>query len=168
MEAGSKKVLISAPAKYPDITIILGFNDDKLEGKHKIISNASCTTNGLGALVKVLDDNYEITQGLMTTTHSYTNSQKIVDSVRSDKPIKMTRGRSAAQNIIPTSTGVAKAIGSIFPHLNGKLDGIAMRGPTVDRSIVDLKVNIKNVPSQKEDIDEKMKNATSGNLNGIL
>lgn len=168
LEAGANKVLISAPAQDPDITVLLGCNDDKLKDEHKIVSNASCTTNGLGPLVKVLDDNFGITQGIMTTIHSYTSTQSIVDTAKSAKPIKMTRGRAAAQNIIPTSTGAAKAIGLIFPHLDGKLDGMAMRVPTVDGSIVDLKVNVSKVPLHKKDIDQKMKDASQGDLEGIL
>ena len=167
LDAGAKKVLISAPAVNPDITVVIGCNDDKLTDEHKIISNASCTTNCLAPIVKVLHDNYTITQGIMTTTHSYTGNQKTVDTATAGDPIKMIRGRAAAQNIIPTSTGAAKAIGAVFPELNGKLDGIAMRVPTPNGSVVDLKVNLVN-STTAEDINAKMKAAAEGSLKGIL
>ncbi|MBD3340033.1 MAG: hypothetical protein GF353_13040, partial [Candidatus Lokiarchaeota archaeon] len=139
LTAGAKRVLISAPATDPDITVVLGCNDEKLTDEHKIISNASCTTNCLGPVVKVLRDNFGIEQGIMTTIHSYTGDQKPVDTARAGAPIKMTRGRACAANMVPTSTGAAAAIGLVFPELNGKLDGIAMRVPTPDGSVVDLK-----------------------------
>ena len=167
LDAGAKKVLISAPAVNPDITVVIGCNDDKITDEHKIISNASCTTNCLAPIVKVLHDNYTITQGIMTTTHSYTGNQKTVDTATAGDPIKMIRGRAAAQNIIPTSTGAAKAIGAVFPELNGKLDGIAMRVPTPNGSVVDLKVNLVN-STTAEDINAKMKAAAEGSLKGIL
>jgi len=119
--------------------VVLGCNDEKLTSEHKIISNASCTTNCLGPVVKVLLDNYGIVDGIMTTIHSYTGDQRTVDTARAGDPVKMIRGRSAHQNMIPTSTGAAKAIGLVFPECQGKLDGIAMRVPTVDGSAVDLK-----------------------------
>ena len=167
LEAGAKRVLISAPAVNPDITVVLGCNDDKLSNEHKIISNASCTTNCLGPVVKVLHDNYKITSGIMTTIHSYTGDQKPVDTARAGDPVKMIRGRAAAANIIPTSTGAAKAIGLVFPDLNGKLDGIAMRVPTPDGSVVDLKCNLETAASADE-INAKMKEASMGSLKGIL
>lgn len=167
LEAGAKRVLISAPAKKPDITVVLGCNDDKIMDEHKIISNASCTTNCLAPIVKVLDDNYTITQGIMTTIHSYTGNQNPVDTGRAGDPVKMIRGRACAVNIIPTSTGAAKAIGEVYPHLKGKLDGFAMRVPTVNGSVVDLKVNVEKVPTV-EDINLKMKTAAEGELKGIL
>ena len=167
LEAGAKKVLISAPATNPDITVVLGCNDDKLTNDHKIISLASCTTNCLGPVVKVLHDNYKITGGIMTTIHSYTGDQKTVDSARSGDPVKMIRGRGAAANILPTSTGAAKAIGVVFPELNGKLDGIAMRVPTPDGSVVDLKCNLETSVTAAE-INAKMKEASEGYLKGIL
>ncbi len=167
LEAGAKKVLISAPATNPDITVVLGCNDDKLTNDHKIISLASCTTNCLGPVVKVLHDNYKITGGIMTTIHSYTGDQKTVDSARSGDPVKMIRGRGAAANILPTSTGAAKAIGLVFPELNGKLDGIAMRVPTPDGSVVDLKCNLETSVTAAE-INAKMKEASEGYLKGIL
>jgi glyceraldehyde 3-phosphate dehydrogenase len=167
LEAGAKRVLISAPATNPDITVVLGCNDDKLTDEHKIISNASCTTNCLGPVVKVLHDNYKITSGIMTTIHSYTGDQRTVDTARAGDPVKMIRGRGAAANIIPTSTGAAKAIGLVFPDLNGKLDGIAMRVPTPDGSVVDLKCNLETAASAA-DINAKMKEASMGSLKGIL
>ncbi len=167
LEAGAKRVLISAPATNPDITVVLGCNDDKLTDEHKIISNASCTTNCLGPVVKVLHDNYKIASGIMTTIHSYTGDQRTVDTARAGDPVKMIRGRAAAANIIPTSTGAAKAIGLVFPDLNGKLDGIAMRVPTPDGSVVDLKCNLETAASADE-INAKMKEASMGSLKGIL
>ena len=167
LEAGAKRVLISAPAKSPDITVVLGCNDEKIKDEHKIISMASCTTNCLGPIVKVLDENYKITQGVMTTVHSYTGNQNPVDTGRAGDPVKMIRGRACAVNIIPTSTGAAKAIGDVYPHLKGKLDGFAMRVPTVNGSVVDLKINVEKIPTV-EDINKKMKAAAEGSLKGIL
>jgi len=167
LTAGAKRVLISAPATDPDITVVLGCNDDKLTADHKIISNASCTTNCLAPVVKVLQDNFKIKHGLMTTIHSYTNDQSNVDIARAGAPEKMIRGRAAAVNMIPTSTGAAKAIGLVFPELQGKMDGIAVRVPTVDGSIVDLKVVVENRCSPAE-INTKMKEAAQGSLKGIL
>jgi len=167
LTAGAKKVLISAPATNPDITVVLGCNDDKLTNDHKIISNASCTTNCLAPVVKVLQDNFKIKYGLMTTIHSYTNDQSNVDIARSGDASKMIRGRAAAMNMIPTSTGAAKAIGLVFPELQGKLDGIAIRVPTADGSVVDLKVVVENKCSA-DDINAKMKEAANGSLKGIL
>lgn len=167
LEAGAKRVLISAPAVNPDITVVLGCNDDKLTSEHKIISNASCTTNCLGPVVKVLLDNYGIVDGIMTTIHSYTGDQNTVDTGRAGSPDKMIRGRAAAQNIIPTSTGAAKAIGLVFPECQGKLDGFAMRVPTPDGSCVDLKVNLERAATAEE-VNKKMKEAAEGSLKGIL
>ncbi len=167
LEAGAKKVLISAPAVNPDITVVLGCNDEKLTEEHKIISNASCTTNCLAPVVKVLDENFGIEKGIMTTIHSMTGNQKTVDTATAGDPIKMIRGRAAANNIIPTSTGAAKAIGEVFPELNGKLDGIAMRVPTIDGSVVDGKFILKKEVSPTE-INIAMKNAAEGSLKGIL
>jgi len=167
LDAGAKKVVISAPAVNPDITVVIGCNDDKITNEHKIISNASCTTNCLGPIVKVLHENYTITQGIMTTVHSYTGAQKTVDTATAGDPIKMIRGRGAGTNIIPTSTGAAKAIGAVFPDLNGKLDGIAMRVPTPNGSVVDLKVNVANA-TNAADVNAKMKAASEGSLKGIL
>ncbi|MBY9014664.1 MAG: type I glyceraldehyde-3-phosphate dehydrogenase [Candidatus Lokiarchaeota archaeon] len=167
LEAGAKRVLISAPAVNPDFTVVLGCNDDKLTSEHKIISNASCTTNCLGPVVKVLKDNFTIENGIMTTIHSYTGDQKTVDTARAGNPDKMIRGRAGAANIIPTSTGAAKAIGLVFPDLNGKLDGIAMRVPTPDGSVVDLKVNVDRSTTAAE-VNSLMKQAAEGYLKGIL
>ncbi len=167
LEAGAKRVLISAPAVNPDFTVVIGCNDDKLTDEHKIISMASCTTNCLGPVVKVLNDNYKIQSGIMTTIHSYTGDQRTVDTARAGDPVKMIRGRGAAANILPTSTGAAKAIGIVFPELQGKMDGIAMRVPTPDGSVVDLKVNVENVPTAA-DVNAKMKEYANGQLKGIL
>jgi len=167
LTAGAKRVLISAPATNPDITVVLGCNDDKITNEHKLISNASCTTNCLAPVVKVLHENFKIKYGLMTTIHSYTNDQSNVDIARAGAPEKMIRGRAAAQNMIPTSTGAAKAIGLVFPELSGKLDGIAMRVPTVDGSVVDLKA-IVDKKCSAEEINSKMKEAANNTLKGIL
>jgi glyceraldehyde 3-phosphate dehydrogenase len=167
LTAGAKRVLISAPATNPDITVVLGCNDDKIKPEHKLISNASCTTNCLAPVVKVLHENFKIKYGLMTTIHSYTNDQSNVDIARSGAPEKMIRGRAAAQNMIPTSTGAAKAIGLVFPDLSGKLDGIAIRVPTVDGSVVDLKA-VVDKRCTAEEINSKMKEAANNSLKGIL
>ncbi|TFG19719.1 MAG: type I glyceraldehyde-3-phosphate dehydrogenase [Promethearchaeota archaeon] len=167
LAAGAKRVLISAPATNPDFTVVLGCNDDQLTSEHKIISNASCTTNCLAPIVKVLNENFKIKYGLMTTIHSYTNDQSIADMARAGAPDKMIRGRAAAQNMIPTSTGAAKAIGLVYPELKGKLDGIAIRVPTVDGSVVDLKVVVEN-KCTPEEVNAKMKEASNGALKGIL
>jgi glyceraldehyde 3-phosphate dehydrogenase len=167
LTAGAKRVLISAPATDPDITVVLGCNDDKINSDHKIISNASCTTNCLAPVVKVLQDNFKIKYGLMTTIHSYTNDQTTGDIARAGSPDKMIRGRAAAANMIPTSTGAAKAIGLVFPELKGKLDGIAVRVPTLDGSVVDLKAIVENRCSAA-DINAKMQEAANGSLKGIL
>ena len=167
LQAGAKRVLISAPANNPDITVVIGCNEDKITDEHKIISNASCTTNCLAPVVKVLNDNFNIQNGIMTTVHSYTGDQRTVDTARAGDPVKMIRGRGAAANILPTSTGAAKAIGLVFPELQGKLDGIAMRVPTPDGSVVDLKVNVERVASASE-INAKMKEASETSLKGIL
>lgn len=167
LQAGAKKVLISAPASDPDITVVLGCNDEKLRDDHQIISNASCTTNCLGPVVKVLNDSFGIEQGIVTTIHSYTSTQSTVDMAKAASPIKMTRGRAAAANTIPTSTGAAKAIGLVFPELNGKLDGMAMRTQTPDGSVIDGKYNLKREVSIDE-INSAMKTAADGPLKGIL
>lgn len=167
LDAGAKRVLISAPSPDPDITVVLGCNDEKISNEHKVISNASCTTNCLAPIVKVLNEGFGIKQGLMCTIHSYTGDQKPVDTARSGPAIKMTRGRACAANIIPTSTGAAKAIGKVFPELDGKLDGYAMRVPTPDGSVVDLKASLNATPSADE-VNQKMKEAAQGELEGIL
>ncbi len=164
LTAGAKKVLISAPAKNPDVTIVLGVNHQTYDPvKHNILSNASCTTNCLAPVSKVLDDNFGLEKAFMTTTHSYTNDQKIQDVVHKD----MRRARAAAVNIIPTSTGAAKAIGLVLPSCNGKMNGIALRVPTPDVSIVDLTA-ILNKEVTAEDINAAMKKAAEGPLKGIL
>jgi len=162
--AGAKKVVISAPAKGGNIkTIVQGINDSILTADDKIISNASCTTNCLAPMVKVLDDNYTIQSGLMTTIHAYTADQRIQDAPHSD----LRRARAAAQNIIPTSTGAAKAIGLVMPHLAGKLNGFAMRVPVITGSIVDFTCLVKNTPTAEE-MNKVFKAAADGPLKGFL
>lgn len=164
LTGGAKKVIISAPAKGEDITIVMGVNDDKYDpAKDVIISNASCTTNCLAPMAKVLDDTFGIVRGLMTTIHAYTNDQRILDFPHSD----LRRARAAALNMIPTSTGAAKAIGLVLPHLKGKLDGYAMRVPVPTGSATDLTVELAK-PATKEEINAAMKAAASGPLKGIL
>jgi len=164
IEAGAKKVILTVPAKDEiDKTIVLGVNDEELGGDAVAFSNASCTTNCLAPIAKVLNDSFGIENGLMTTIHGYTNDQNVLDLPHSD----LRRARAAALNIIPTTTGAAKAIGKVIPDLNGKLDGMAMRVPVCDGSIVDLVVNLKNEAS-KEDINAAMKKAAEGPMKGIL
>jgi glyceraldehyde 3-phosphate dehydrogenase len=161
---GVKKVIISAPAKNEDITIVLGVNDEAYNPQeHHVISNASCTTNCLAPVAKVLHDNYKIKKGLMTTVHSYTNDQQLLDLPHKD----LRRARAAAISIIPTSTGAAKAIGLVLPDLKGKLDGFALRVPTPNVSVVDLVVEVEKATS-KEQVNEAMKLAASEQLSGIL
>ncbi|HII85552.1 TPA: type I glyceraldehyde-3-phosphate dehydrogenase [Candidatus Bathyarchaeota archaeon] len=164
LQAGATKVLISAPAKNPDITIVMGVNDkDYDHKKHNIMSNASCTTNCLAPVSKVLADNFGLEKAFMTTTHSYTNDQKVQDLVHKD----LRRARAAAVNIIPTSTGAAKAIGEVLPSCSGKMNGIALRVPTPDVSIVDLTAVLgKDVTA--EEINAAMKKAAEGPMKGIL
>lgn len=138
LDAGAKKVIISAPAKGEDITVVLGVNDDKLSSDHKIISNASCTTNCLAPVAKVIMDTFGIERGFMTTVHAYTNDQAVLDMPHKD----LRRARAAAMSIIPTSTGAAKAIGLVIPELQGKLDGMALRVPVPDGSLVDLTLEL--------------------------
>lgn len=164
LAAGAKKVIISAPAKNPDITVVIGVNDDKLTSDHKIISNASCTTNCLAPVAKVLLDNFGIERGFMTTVHAYTNDQVILDAPHKD----LRRARAAAMNIIPTSTGAARAIGLVIPELQGKMDGIALRAPVPDGSVVDLTVVLEKEVSA-DDINHAMADASeSERLDGIL
>jgi glyceraldehyde 3-phosphate dehydrogenase len=159
-----KKVIISAPAKNEDITIVLGVNEDKYNPKeHHIISNASCTTNCLAPVAKVLHDNFTIKRGLMTTVHSYTNDQQLLDLPHKD----LRRARAAALSIIPTTTGAAKAIGLVLPELKGKLDGISLRVPTPNVSIVDLVAEVEK-PTTKAEINALMKHAAESSLRGIL
>jgi len=164
LDAGAKKVLLTVPPKDDiDATIVLGVNDSDLKPEDKIVSNASCTTNCLAPIAKVLDDNFGIISGLMTTVHAYTNDQALAETTHSD----FRRGRSATQNIIPTSTGAAKAVGMVLPKLNGKLDGMAMRVPVPDGSVVDLVVELEKKVSI-DDINKAVKNAADNELNGIL
>jgi len=164
LTAGADQVVISAPAKSEvDATVVLGVNDDVLTGDEEIVSNASCTTNCLGPLVKVLDDAFGIESGLMTTVHAYTSSQNIVDGPHSD----LRRARTAAESIIPTTTGAAKAVGEVLPHLDGKLDGMAMRVPTPDGSVTDLTAVVEQDVTI-EDVNEAFHEAAHGELDGIL
>ena len=162
--AGAKKVIISAPAKGEDITIVMGVNEGSYDpAKDTIISNASCTTNCLAPMAKVLDDTFGIERGLMTTIHAYTNDQRILDFPHSD----LRRARAAALNMIPTTTGAAKAIGLVLPQLKGKLDGYAMRVPVPTGSATDLTVNLRT-PATREEVNAAMKAAAEGPLAGIL
>ena len=163
LDAGAKKVIISAPAKGEDLTVVLGVNDDKYDGSQNIISNASCTTNCLGPLAKVLHDEFGIVRGLMTTIHAYTQDQNLQDGPHKD----LRRARAAALNIVPTSTGAAKAIGLVMPELKGKLDGYALRVPIPTGSATDLTVELSKAPSVEE-INAAMKAAAEGPLKGIL
>ncbi len=164
LTAGAKKVIISAPAKEPDLTIVVGVNHNQYDpAKHHIISNASCTTNCLAPVVKVLKDKFGIERGLMTTIHAYTNDQKILDLPHKD----LRRARAAAMSMIPTTTGAARAVGLVFPDLVGKLDGYAMRVPTSNVSVVDLSVQLGKEVEAK-DINEAVKAAAAGELKGIL
>jgi glyceraldehyde 3-phosphate dehydrogenase len=163
LDAGAKKVIISAPASGEDITIVLGVNDDKYDGSQNIISNASCTTNCLAPLAKVLDDEFGIVKGLMTTVHAYTQDQNLQDGPHKD----LRRARAAALNIVPTSTGAAKAIGLVMPNLKGKLDGYALRVPIPTGSVTDLTVELSKAASA-QDINAAYKAAAEGRLKGIL
>ena len=165
LEAGARKVVISAPATGPDITVCIGVNDDQYDAdQHHVISNASCTTNCLAPLAKVLVDSFGIKQGYMTTTHAYTNDQQILDAPHSD----LRRARSAAANIIPTSTGAAKAIGLVLPDLLGKLDGISMRVPVQDGSVTDLVAVLDREVTRDEVNGAFEAAADTGRLEGIL
>lgn len=164
IDAGAKWVIISAPAKDPDVTVCMGVNEDTLDRtKHKIISNASCTTNCLAPVAKVLHKEFGIIRGLMTTIHSYTNDQRILDLPHKD----LRRARAAALNMIPTTTGAAKAVGLVLPELKGKLDGMAIRVPTPNVSVVDLVAEISK-DATAEDINNAFKKAAEGSLKGIL
>jgi glyceraldehyde 3-phosphate dehydrogenase len=159
-----KKVIISAPAKGEDVTIVLGVNDTAYDPKkHNVISNASCTTNCLAPLVKVLNDTFGVEKGSMTTIHSYTNDQNVLDFPHKD----LRRARAAAINMIPTSTGAAKAIGLVLPELNGKLDGYSMRVPTPNVSVVDF-VGVLKKKSTTDEVNNALKKASEGDLKGIL
>ena len=164
IDAGATKVLISAPAKGVDLTVVYGVNHDKLEAGHTIVSNASCTTNCLAPVAKVLNDSIGIERGLMTTIHAYTNDQKILDQIHPD----LRRARAAAMNIIPTTTGAARAVGEVLPELKGKLDGSAIRVPVPDGSLVDLTFTPKRDTSVEE-VNAILKAAAdSGPLKGVL
>ena len=164
LEAGARKVIISAPAKNEDITIVMGVNQDAYNpSTDDVISNASCTTNCLAPMAKVLDDTFGIERGMMTTIHAYTNDQRILDFPHSD----LRRARAAAINMIPTTTGAAKAIGLVLPQLKGRLDGYAMRVPTPTGSATDLTVELKRAASAEE-INAAMRAAAEGSLKGIL
>ena len=164
LEAGAKKVVISAPAAGEvDATVVLGVNDTILTGDEKIVSNASCTTNCLAPMVKVLDDALGVKKGMMTTVHAYTGDQNMVDAPHKD----LRRSRAAAVNIIPTTTGAAKAVGLVLPHLNGKLDGFALRVPTPDGSLTDLTVEVGR-ETTAEEVNALFQAAAEGSLKGIL
>ncbi len=163
LAAGAKKVIISAPAKGEDLTIVIGVNDDKYDGSQNIISNASCTTNCLGPLAKVINDEFGLVRGLMTTVHAYTQDQNLQDGPHKD----LRRARAAALNIVPTSTGAAKAIGLVLPELKGKLDGYALRVPIPTGSCTDLTVELRKSASVEE-INAAYKAAAEGPLKGIL
>ena len=161
---GAKKVVISAPAKGEDITIVIGVNDDKYDSEeHHVISNASCTTNCLAPVAKVLHESFEVESGLMTTVHAYTGDQRVHDFPHKD----MRRARAATLSMIPTTTGAAVAVGKVLPELNGKLDGFAIRVPTPNVSVVDLTVELKEKPSAEE-VNAALKEASENSLNGIL
>jgi len=164
LEAGAKKAIITAPATNEDITLVLGVNDSNYDPrKHHIVSNASCTTNCLAPVAKVVHDSFGIERGLMTTTHAYTNDQRILDLMHKD----LRRARAAAINIVPTSTGAAKAIGLVMPELKGKLHGLSLRVPTSTVSIVDLVVDLKKAATV-EAVNDSLKQAANGKMNGIL
>jgi len=163
-QGGAKKVLISAPAKNEDVTVVLGVNEDQYDpNKHHIISNASCTTNCIAPVVKVLHQSFGVSKGLMTTVHAYTNDQKILDTVHKD----LRRARSAALNIIPTTTGAAKLVGKIIPELQGKIHGLALRVPTPTGSIVDFVADL-NQEVTVEQVNQAFRTAAEGSLKGIL
>ncbi|HYI64313.1 MAG TPA: type I glyceraldehyde-3-phosphate dehydrogenase [Allosphingosinicella sp.] len=163
LTAGARKVLISAPAKGVDLTVVYGVNHDKLTADHTIVSNASCTTNCLAPVAKVMNDSVGIARGLMTTVHAYTNDQKILDQIHSDK----RRARAAAMSMIPTTTGAARAVGEVLPELKGKLDGSAIRVPTPNVSLVDLTFTPDRETSLEE-VNGLLKAASEGALKGIL
>ena len=164
LEGGAKKVIISAPAKSEDLTVVLGVNEDRYDpGAHRIISNASCTTNCIAPVAKVLHDRFTIRKGLMSTIHSYTNDQKILDQVHDD----MRRARAAAANIVPTSTGAARAVGLALPELNGRIHGLAYRVPTTTVSIVDFTAEIGS-DATAEEINDAYREAAATSMQGIL
>ena len=165
IDAGAKKVVITCPAKNEDITIVLGVNDDKYDmDLHNIISNASCTTNCLAPVAKVLDEKFGIENGMMTTVHAYTNDQQVLDKTHKD----LRRARACAGSIIPTTTGAAKAVSLVLPKLEGKLNGFSLRVPTQTVSVVDLVVNLKKKDVTAEEINTALKDAAENELKGIL
>lgn len=165
IDAGAKKVVITCPAKNEDITIVLGVNDDKYDKDlHNIISNASCTTNCLAPVAKVLDEKFGIENGMMTTVHAYTNDQQVLDKTHKD----LRRARACAGSIIPTTTGAAKAVSLVLPKLEGKLNGFSLRVPTQTVSVVDLVVNLKKKDVTAEEINTSLKDAAENELKGIL
>ena len=163
LTAGAKRVLVSAPADGVDLTVVYGVNHDKLTKDHKVVSNASCTTNCLAPVAKVLNDAVGIDKGFMTTIHAYTGDQPTLDTMHKD----LYRGRAAAMSMIPTSTGAAKAVGLVLPELNGKLDGVAIRVPTANVSVVDFKF-VSRKPTTKDEINSAVKRAAEQQLKGIL
>jgi len=164
-KGGAKKVIISAPAKGEDLTIVMGVNEDKYDPRnHEVVSNASCTTNCLAPVAKILHDKFRIKRGLMTTVHSYTNDQRILDFPHSD----LRRARAAAMSLIPTTTGAAKAVSLVLPELKGKLNGFALRVPTANVSVVDLVVDLEKTPVTKEEINAALQKAAQNELQGIL
>jgi glyceraldehyde 3-phosphate dehydrogenase (phosphorylating) len=163
LTAGARRVLVSAPAENADATIVYGVNHDKLTREHLVVSNGSCTTNCLAPVAKVLNDTVGIEMGFMTTIHAYTGDQPTLDTLHKD----LYRGRAAAMSMIPTSTGAAKAIGLVLPELNGKLDGVAIRVPTPNVSVVDLKI-VASRKTTREEINEAMKRAAEQELKGVL
>jgi glyceraldehyde 3-phosphate dehydrogenase len=163
LTAGAKRVLISAPAKGVDLTVVFGVNHDKLTSDHKIVSNASCTTNCLAPVAKVMDESIGIERGLMTTIHAYTNDQKILDQIHPD----MRRARAAGMSMIPTTTGAARAVAEVLPQLKGKLDGSAIRVPTPNVSLVDLTFTPKR-DTTTEEVNALLKAASEGALKGVL
>ncbi|ABR31115.1 glyceraldehyde-3-phosphate dehydrogenase [Thermosipho melanesiensis] len=163
LKAGAKKVVITAPAKGEDITIVLGCNEEQLKPEHKIISCASCTTNSIASIAKVINDEFKIITGHLITVHSYTNDQRILDLPHKD----LRRARAAAVNIIPTTTGAAKAVALVVPELKGKLDGMAIRVPTPDGSLTNLSVIVEKATTAEE-VNEVVKKATEGRLKGII
>ena len=163
LAAGASKVLITAPAQGEDYTVVLGVNDGDLKPEHTIVSNASCTTNCLAPMAKVLHDKFGIVKGMMNTIHSYTNDQNILDLPHKD----LRRARSAALSIIPTTTGAAVAVGKVLPHLNGKLDGLSVRVPTADGSLTDFTVELDSKTS-REEINSAFRDAAAGEMKGYL
>jgi glyceraldehyde 3-phosphate dehydrogenase len=163
LKAGAKRVIISAPAKGPDFTVVLGVNDNKLSPEQKCISNASCTTNCLAPMAMVLDQKFGLVRGTMNTIHAYTNDQRVSDLIHED----LRRARAAGVNIIPSSTGAAKAIGQVLPNLDGKLDGLSLRVPVPDGSITDLTAELKREVTVEE-VNKAFKEAAQGPLKGIL